>query len=97
MMFGSVFRMQAKPGKKAELIRTMTDDARTPAGMRAAYLYDTGGDEVWGAAIFEDEKSYRDNAASPDQDQQYRKFRDLLVADPEWHDGTITARAGSMG
>ena len=94
-MFGSVFRMQAKPGKKAELIGTMTGDPREPRGMRAAYLYDTGGDEVWGVAIFEDEKSYRDNASSPDQDQQYRKFRDLLVADPEWHDGTITARAGS--
>ena len=94
-MFGSVFRMQAKPGKKAELISTMTDDSRTPKGMRGAYLYDTGGDEVWGVAIFEDEKAYRDNAASPDQDEQYREVRDLLVADPEWHDGTITVHRGS--
>lgn len=96
-MFGSVFRMQAKPGKKAELLSTMMgEDDHDPKGMRAAYMYDTGGDEIWGVAVFEDEKSYRANAESPEQDKQYRQFRELLVADPEWHDGTVIARPGNM-
>ena len=44
MMFGSVFRMQAKPGKKPELMRMMTDEPqRVPPGMVAAYAFDTGG------------------------------------------------------
>jgi hypothetical protein len=95
-MFGSVFRMQAQPGKKQELIKTMTeDDGRSPGGMRAAYVYDTGGDELFGVAVFEDEKSYRANAESPEQDKEYRRMRDLLVADPEWHDGTITPWPGN--
>ena len=95
-MFGSVFRMQVQPGKKQELIRTMMEDGNSsPAGMRAAFLYDTGGDEVWGVAVFDDEKSYRANAASPEQDAEFRKMRALLTADPEWHDGNITAWPGT--
>jgi hypothetical protein len=95
-MFGSVFRMRVQPGKKQELIKTMMeDDGRSPAGMRAAYLYDTGGDEVWGVAVFDDEKTYRANAEDPAQDKEFQKMRALLVADPEWHDGNITAWPGS--
>jgi hypothetical protein len=42
--------------------------------------------------VFEDEKSYRANAADPSQGEQYQKYRALLDADPEWHDGTIEQR-----
>ncbi|MEX0750429.1 MAG: hypothetical protein WD359_06430 [Dehalococcoidia bacterium] len=94
-MFGSVFKMQAKSGKKQDLMSLMMDDSRTPPGARAFYLYDTGGDEVWGVAVFDDEKTYRANAESPGQDAEYRKMRDLLTADPEWHDGTIQAWPGN--
>lgn len=95
-MFGSVFRMQAQPGKKAELMRLMMEeDAQTPAGMVAAYAFDTGGDEVWGVAVFESEQAYRANAESPEQDAEYRQWRALLVADPEWHDGAISAWPGN--
>jgi hypothetical protein len=94
-MFGSIFRMQAKPGKKQELLAQFTDTSgRVPPGMRAAYAFDTGGDEVWGVAVFDDEKSYRANAADPAQDAEFRKWRDLLTADPEWHDGTISEFRG---
>jgi hypothetical protein len=94
-MFGSVFRMQVQPGKKQDLINEMMDESRTPAGMRAAYLYDSGGDEVWGVAIFDDEKSYRANAESPEQDKEYQRMRALLTSDPEWHDGNVIAWPGN--
>jgi len=29
------------------------------------------------------------NADSPEQNTRYLEFRDLLEADPEWHDGEI--------
>ncbi|MBI5289964.1 MAG: hypothetical protein HY873_13405 [Chloroflexi bacterium] len=94
-MFGSVFRMRVQAGKKDELVRVMMDESRTPAGMKAAYLYDTGGDEVWGVAVFDDEASYRKNASSPEQDKEYQQMRALLAADPEWHDGAISAWPGN--
>lgn len=92
-MFGSVFKMRPKPGKSAELRQVMMGDPRRPRGMITAYLLsDDAAGNVWGVAVFEDEKMYRDNANDPAQGQQYEKFRTLLEADPEWHDGMIEQR-----
>jgi hypothetical protein len=92
-MFGSVFRMLAKPGAKAQIMRLMDEDSRMRSipGFQSAYVFDAGGDELWGVAVFDNEKSYRDNASDPTQDEWYRRLRALLQADPEWHDGTIQA------
>ena len=92
-MFGSVFKMRPKAGMATELQQVMMGNPRRPKGMITAYLLreDTHGN-VWGVAVFEDEKTYRDNAADPAQGEEYQKFRALLEADPEWHDGTIEQR-----
>ena len=94
-MFGTIFRAQVQPGKKDEFQKRMMDDRSMPKGFRAAYLFDTAGDEVWGVAIFDDEATYRANASSPESDAQYREWRALLTADPEWHDGTVLAYPGN--
>lgn len=90
-MYGSAFRMRPKAGMASQVRDVMMSDPRRPKGMVTAYLLtaDVSGD-VWGFAVFEDEKAYRDNAADPAQGAQYEKFRALLEADPEWHDGAIT-------
>jgi len=92
-MYGSVFKMKVKPGAKDDLISLMDEEMRTRVlkGIRASYLLDAGGDDVWGVAVFDDEATYRQNAASPEQDAAYRRMRALLQADPEWHDGGINA------
>jgi hypothetical protein len=55
---------------------------------------DNNANEYYMAVIFDSEETYKRNAASPEQDMRYQKFRNLLAADPEWHDGTIVyARA----
>ena len=87
-MFGNVFRMQAAPGKKAEIVKLFTQVDRAVDGAVAFYLFETPGDELWGVAVFRDEKSYRANSASPAQQAEYASLRALLVADPEWHDAT---------
>lgn len=87
--FGSIFRMTARPGMKDELRKTMTSRNEVIPGMVAVHLFDTGGSEAWGVAIFRNEKAYRDNASSPDQNRRYQDFRRLLEADPEWHDGSV--------
>ena len=89
-MYGSAFRLRPKPGMAGRLREVMMSNARQPKGMVAAYLLSQDqSEDVWGFAVFEDEKSYRDNANDPAQDAEYRKFRELLEADPEWHDGSI--------
>lgn len=90
MQFGSVFRMKPKPGQKQAAIDQLK--GRQPSdmpGFVVAHVFDCG-DELWGAAVFEDEKTYRDNAGRPEQDAQYQQLRALLEADPEWHDGAVT-------
>jgi hypothetical protein len=95
-MYGSVFRMRPKSGMAAQLRDVMMSNPRQPMGIVAAYLLsEDGSQDVWGLAVFEDEQTYRDNANDPAQDAEYRKFRELLEADPEWHDGSIDSfRAG---
>ncbi len=93
-MFGSVFKMKPKPGANDDLMRLLDEETRERPmvkGMRATFVFDGGDNELWGVAVFDDEKTYRDNAASLDQDRWYRRMRDLLAANPEWHDGSIRA------
>ena len=66
------------------------NDKRRPVGMKDAFLLTEDADgTVWGFAVFESEKSYRDNAADPAQNAEYERFRAVSQADPEWHDGSI--------
>jgi len=89
-MYGSVFRMRPKSGMAGQLLEVMMGNTRRPKGMVAAYLLsEDGSQDMWGYAVFEDERSYRENASDPAQDAEYRKFRELLESDPEWHDGSI--------
>ena len=92
-MYGSLFKMRPKAGKAQELRGHMMGMDRRPPGMVTAYILteDSGGN-VWGFAVFDDEKQYRDNAANPEQGKVYEGFRALLEADPEWHDGSIAQR-----
>jgi len=39
--------------------------------------------------LFDSKENYVANANSPEQDKEYRKLRDLLAADPHWHDGEV--------
>ena len=92
-MYGSIFRMRPKAGKAGELRDTMMNNDRRPKGMVTAYmLTEEKAGEVWGFGVFEDENTYRANAADPAQDANYQVFRQLLEADPEWHDGMIAQR-----
>lgn len=92
-MYGSAFRMRPKAGMAAQVRDVMMGDPRRPSGMVTAFLLtdDKSGD-IWGFAVFADEKAYRENAADPAQNAQYQKFRALLESDPEWHDGSIAQR-----
>src|SRR5581483_8843533 len=75
--FGSVFRMVAKPGMKEQLKKTMTSGPmRAPmAGIVSVHFFEGAGDEAWGVAVFRNEKAYRDNANSPEQNKRYQEYR----------------------
>ncbi len=39
--------------------------------------------------VFASEEAYRRNAESPAMDVSYRRLRELMVDDAEWHDGEV--------
>lgn len=96
-MYGTVARLQAKPGTRAE-IEASIEEAKTRIipGLVADYIYylDAAPDEYYLVAVFSDKAAYVANANSPEQDAQYRRLRALLIADPEWHDGEVISLPG---
>lgn len=90
-MYGTVARMRIKPDAEGALLAQMREDVNRVPGFVSAHIYRSDVDprEFWLAVVFTDRESYRANADSPEQDQSYRQMRDLLEADPEWHDGEI--------
>lgn len=94
-MFGTVARLQLKPGHQQALmdLQNSWDDTRDPAGIGAVAVYvfqsDRDANESTLVAIFRDRDAYVANANDPEQDRWYRQMREHLVADPEWIDGEV--------
>lgn len=93
-MYGTIARMQIKPGSEQQLEQINKDYAALQVpGHIATYVYKSDADPqvYYLAVIFESKDAYWANARSPEQDARYHEMRDLLAADPEWHDGEIVA------
>jgi len=94
-MYGTVAKLQVKAGREADLTRHLEQyqSGGLAGGFVASALYraDDGGGH-WLAVVFESREKYDANADSPEQDARYREMRELLDADPEWHDGEVLLR-----
>jgi quinol monooxygenase YgiN len=91
-MYGTVARMRVKPGMEQRLMEDgKTFEAASVPGFVANYVYrmDAEPNVYYLAVVFDSKVSYFANANSPEQDARYRKMRELLESDPEWHDGEI--------
>jgi quinol monooxygenase YgiN len=95
-MYGTVARMQAKPGAEAELMALSREFEGQITGLVGTYVYRSDEDPTvyWMAVVFTDKAAYHANAQSPEQDARYQQMRALLAADPEWHDGEIVHPQG---
>ena len=91
-MYGTVARMVLKPGMRERFVALWREiDAPGFPARVAEYLYqsDTDPDELYLAVVFASEEAYRKNAENPAMDASYRRVRELMAADPEWHDGAV--------
>lgn len=91
-MYGSVARWRVKEGKEDEL-RKLAEELMSarPAGSRSVLVYQADADsrEFWVASSWDSKEAYTSNSNTPEQDQRFRQLRELMDADPEWHDGEI--------
>lgn len=90
-MYGTIARMQLKPGSFDKLQQMSRDYGADIDGVKFQLVYrsDSDPNECWLVVGFEDKASYHKNAQSPEQAKRYEQFRAMLTADPEWHDGEI--------
>jgi quinol monooxygenase YgiN len=97
-MYGTIAKMRVKPGKEQEFQKTMDVADRDTPGFLWAHVYRMDDDPqvLWLAVAFDSRESYRANAESPEQNAEYEAYRQLLDAEPEWHDGEILFSEESM-
>ena len=92
-MYGTIGHMKAKPGKLSEIIALDKDmiNRRKPKGFVGEYVYrmDSDPDEFILVVLFDSKENYIANAQDPEQDKEFRKLRELMAADPHWHDGEV--------
>ena len=91
-MYGTIARLKVKPDR-VEALQQLTasyDDLEVP-GFVGTHVYrmDADDTEYYLVVLFEDRDTYRKNAEDPAQDRRYREMRELLVEDPDWHDGEV--------
>jgi quinol monooxygenase YgiN len=91
-MYGTIARLKVKPDRVEALQRLTAsyDDLAVP-GFVGTHVYRMDADETeyYLVVMFQDRDTYRKNAEDPAQDRRYREMRELLVEDPEWHDGEV--------
>jgi quinol monooxygenase YgiN len=95
-MYGTVARFRAKPGMLEAMVALDEQFAADPPpGFIANYVYqmDDDANEFYMAVVFESREAYEANANSAEQGEFYVRWREMLEADPEWHDGAVVHSA----
>ncbi|HZP91062.1 MAG TPA: antibiotic biosynthesis monooxygenase [Actinomycetota bacterium] len=94
-MYGTLGRMQVKPGKLDDLLAHLRDPrmAAMP-GHRGTYvLVAEGESEIALAVMYESKDAYVAMVHDPATEANYPKLLEHLAAEPEWTDGEWVAGA----
>ena len=97
-MYGTIARMQLKPGALAAFqeLSNSLDDLIPGFVSQVVLQTDANPQEFYLVALFTDKEAYVANAQSEAQHARYEQYRALLSADPEWHDGEIVFAADTV-
>jgi quinol monooxygenase YgiN len=90
-MYGTIARLRLKPGMDEQFRELLRELRPQVPGLVFDHVYRTDAEshEYYLVVGFASQEAYRANAASPEQHARYERYRALLEADPEWHDGEI--------
>jgi heme-degrading monooxygenase HmoA len=91
-LYGTVAKMKLKPGAEDKMMKAMENGPEGgPEGHVATYVFKSDADPNvhFVATVFESRSAYKKFADSPEQDKRFHQMRELLAADPEWHDGEV--------
>jgi quinol monooxygenase YgiN len=90
-MYGTVAKFHIKAGKEQALRELMDEHSDTIDGIAFEHVFRMDADPqvLYVVVGFESKEAYRKNAESPEMHQRYLQYRELLDAEPEWHDGEV--------
>jgi quinol monooxygenase YgiN len=90
-MYGTVAKLQVKPGGLEGFQRNMEMQSKAIQGSLAQYVYRMDDDPsiLYLAVVFESKEAYFKNANSPEQNERYEGMMQWLTTEPEWHDGEV--------
>ena len=90
-LYGTIAKMNLKPGAEDEIMQVMEGPDTQREGHVATYVFKSDADPNvhFVTTIFESKGAYKKFADSPEQSKRFHKMRELLAADPEWHDGEV--------
>ena len=90
-MYGTIAKMKLKPGADEKIMKVMDESQTGRVGHVATYVFKSDADPNihFVTTIFESKSAYKKFADSPEQDKRFHQLRELLAADPEWHDGEV--------
>jgi heme-degrading monooxygenase HmoA len=90
-VYGTIAKMKLKPGAEDKIMQAMEGSDEGREGHVATYVFKSDADPNvhFVTTVFESKDAYKKFAASPEQDKRFRHMRELLAADPEWHDGEV--------
>ena len=88
-MYGTVAKMKLKPGAEDKIMTMM--EGVTPEGHVATYVFKSDADPNvhFVTTVYESKSAYKKFADSPEQDKRFHQMKELLAAEPEWHDGEV--------
>ena len=90
-LYGTIAKMKLKPGAEEKIMNVMEGPEVRREGHVATYIFKSDADPNvhFVTTIFESKSAYKKFADSSEQDKRFHQMRELLAADPEWHDGEV--------
>jgi heme-degrading monooxygenase HmoA len=98
-MYGTIAKMTLKPGAEEKIMQVMEGPQTGREGHVATYVFKSDADPNihFVTTIFESQAAYKKFADSPEQDKRFRQMKELLAAEPEWHDGEVVHHDTKVG
>jgi heme-degrading monooxygenase HmoA len=98
-MYGTVAKMTLKPGAEEKIMQAMEGPQTGREGHVATYVFKSDADPNihFVTTIFESKAAYKKFADSPEQDKRFNQMKELLAAEPEWHDGEVVHHDTKVG
>ena len=90
-LYGTIAKMKLKPGAEDKIMQVMEGQDEGREGHVATFVFKSDADPNvhFVTTVFESKSAYKKFSDSPEQNKRFHQMRELLAADPEWHDGEV--------